>query len=106
MIAIEQQVRCAYRDAVRGTSRKPFSWGGLAGYDQLDAIAQALDRLPTDTETAYLRSLLAQLDRALEVNQPLADDIRAAHTEQASTPIVCTIRLMEHQHQQFPRQVT
>jgi len=81
LIAIEQQVRCAIRDAVNRTSRKPFSWGGLAGYDQLDTIAQALHRLPTDTETAYLRSLLAQLDRALEVNQPLADDIRAAHTE-------------------------
>ncbi len=81
LIAIEQQVRCAIRDAVTRTSRKPFTWGGLAGYDQLGAIAQALHRLPSDTETAYLRSLLAQLDRALDVNQPLADDIRAAHTE-------------------------
>jgi len=80
LIAIEQQVRCAIRDAVNRTSRKPFSWGGLAGYDQLDAIAQALHQLPSDPETAYLRSLLPALDRTLTVNQPLAADIRAAHT--------------------------
>src|SRR5215211_1903173 len=80
LIAIEQQIRHAIRDAVRGTSRKPFTWGGLAGYGQLEAIAQALHGIPNDSETAYLRGLLAQLDRALDVNQSLADDVRAAHT--------------------------
>jgi hypothetical protein len=79
LIAIEQSVRLAIRDAVNRTSRKPFAWGGLAGYDQLDAIAQALHRLPTDTETCYLRQLIPQVDRALEVNQCLAEDVRAAH---------------------------
>lgn len=63
------------------TSRKPFTWGGLAGYDQLNAIAQALHALPSDWETAYLRSLLPQLERALATNQARAADIRAAHTE-------------------------
>jgi len=66
---------------VSRTSRKPFTWGGLAGYDQLNAIAQAIHNLPSDSETTYLRSLLPQLDRALAVNQPLADDVRAAHTQ-------------------------
>lgn len=80
MIAIEQHIRCAIRDAVNRSSRKPFTWGGLAGYDQLDAIAQALHKLPADSETTYLRSLLPQLDRALSVNAALADDVRAAHT--------------------------
>jgi hypothetical protein len=79
LIAIEQSVRLALRDCVNRTSRKPFAWGGLAGYDQLYAIAQALDRLPSDTETSYLRQLLPQVDRALAVNQRLADDVRAAH---------------------------
>jgi hypothetical protein len=79
LIAIEQSVRLAIRDAVNRSSRKPFAWGGLAGYDQLYAISQALHRLPIDTETSYLRHLLPQVDRALEVNQCLADDVRAAH---------------------------
>ena len=63
------------------SSRKPFTWGGLVGYDQLKAIAQALHDLPSDSETSYLRSVLPQLDRALDVNQPLADDVRAAHSQ-------------------------
>jgi hypothetical protein len=78
---IEGHIRCAIRDAVNRSSRKPFSWGGLAGYDQLDAIAQALHQLPHEQETAYLRSLLPQLDRALRLNETLADDVRAAHTQ-------------------------
>jgi hypothetical protein len=53
----------------------------LTGYGQLHAIAQAIHGLPKHMETAYLRSLLPQLDRALEVTQPLADDVRAAHTQ-------------------------
>ena len=81
MIAIEGHIRCAIRDAVNRSSRKPFRWGGLAGYDQLEAIAQALHQLPDQKETAYLRSLLPQLDRALSVNTALADDVRAAHTQ-------------------------
>jgi hypothetical protein len=80
-MVIEQHIRCAIRDAVSRTSRKPFMWGGLAGYDQLTAIAQALQALPSDSETAYLHSLLPPLDRALGANQALADDVRAAHTE-------------------------
>src|SRR5262245_50158154 len=79
LIAIEQSVRLAIRDSVNRTSRKPFTWGGLAGYDQLYAISQALHGLPIDTETSYLRQLIPQVDRALEVNQGLADDVRAAH---------------------------
>ncbi len=81
MIVIEGHIRCAIRDAVNRSSRKPFSWGGLAGYDQLDAIAQALHQLSHEKETAYLRSLLPQLDRALSLNEALADDVRAAHTQ-------------------------
>jgi hypothetical protein len=78
LIAIEQSVRLAIRDAVNRSSRKPFAWGGVAGYDQLTAISQALHRLPIDTETSYLRHLICQIDRALEVNQALADDVGTA----------------------------
>jgi hypothetical protein len=80
LVALEQHLRRAIRDCVNRTSRKPFRWAGLAGYDQLDAIAQVLHQLPIDTETAYLRSVIPQLDRALEVNRLLAEDVRAAHT--------------------------
>jgi hypothetical protein len=79
LIAIEQSVRLALRDCVNRSSRKPFAWGGLAGYEQLDAIAQALHRLPSDSETSYLRQLIPQVERALAVNQRLADDVRTAH---------------------------
>jgi hypothetical protein len=81
MIAIEQHIRCAIRDAVNRSSRKPFTWGGLAGYEQVDAIAQALHHLPDVKETMYLRSVLPQLDRALSVHAELAADVRAAHTQ-------------------------
>jgi len=51
LIALEQRVRRAIRDAVNRTSRKPFAWGGGAGYDQLYAISPARHGLPSDTET-------------------------------------------------------
>ena len=44
-------------------------------------MAQALSQLPSDTETASLRSLLPQLDRALDLNQAVANAMRAAHTQ-------------------------
>jgi hypothetical protein len=37
---IENQFRMAIRDAVNRTTRKPFYWGGLKGYRQLESIAQ------------------------------------------------------------------
>jgi hypothetical protein len=68
------------RDAVNRTSRKPFHWGGRDGYEQLEAIAQALHTLPQEPETAYLRQLISQVDRALEKNSILAQDVNEAHS--------------------------
>ena len=68
------------RDAVNRTSRKPFRWGGLDGYEQLQAISQALHTLPQEPETAYLRQLIPQVDRALEENCTLAHDVGEAHS--------------------------
>jgi hypothetical protein len=79
-VEIEKQVRMSIRDAVNRTSRKPFHWGGLDGYEQLDAIAQALHTLPQEPETAYLRQLIPQVDRALEKNSSLAHDVGEAHS--------------------------
>jgi hypothetical protein len=78
-MAIESQIRLAIRDAVNRTSRKPFHWGGLAGYQQLEAIAQALHSMPQEADTAYLHGLAAQVDRALQKSRWLAEDLAQAH---------------------------
>ena len=68
------------RDAVNRASRKPFHWGGLDGYKQLEAIGQALHTLLQEPQTAYLRQLIPQVDRALEQNHALAQDVEEAHS--------------------------
>ena len=80
-MTIEGQIRVAIRDAVNRSSRKPFNWGGLKGYQQLQAIAQALRVVPADeTETSYLRRLAMQVERAVQKNRALAQDVQEAHT--------------------------
>jgi hypothetical protein len=81
LITIEAHVRRAIRDAVNRPSRKPFHWGGLAGYRQLEAVARALHSVSgTEAETAYLQQLASRVDRVLEKNGVLAQDLRAART--------------------------
>ncbi len=80
-MSIEGQIRMAVRDAVNRPSRKPFHWGGLKGYQQLQAIAQALQEIPVDkAETTYLQQLAMQVGRAVEKNRTLAQDVQEAHT--------------------------
>jgi len=80
LIALEKQVRQAIRDAVNHNSRKPFHWGGLSGYQQLKAIAQALTSLPeTADEAGYFERLLFQVKRALEKNRKDARNLAEAH---------------------------
>ena len=79
-MAIEAQLRVAIRDAVNRPSRKPFYWGGLKGYAQLQAIAQALRSVPAEEAgTGYLQRLARQVERALEKNHTLAQDVGEAH---------------------------
>lgn len=78
---IESQIRTAVRDAVNRESRKPFFWGGLKGFLQLDAIANVLHGLVgTPAETPYFQQLTKQVDRALDQNRELADGLQEAHT--------------------------
>jgi len=78
---VETQIRLAIRDAVNRDSRKPFYWGGLTGYQQLQAISQVLHRVPFGKpETRYLQQLALQVDRAVEKNHMLAHDVGEAHT--------------------------
>ena len=61
-------------------SRKPFYWGGLAGYQQLAAIAQALYQVTgADKESHYLRQLLGRVERVLVKNRTLGADLHVAH---------------------------
>ena len=78
---LEAQILVAIRDAVNRDSRKPFYWGGLKGYEQLQAIAQVLQSVPSEeAETGYLQRLAMQVNRAVEKNHVLAQDLREAHT--------------------------
>jgi hypothetical protein len=80
LIRIEVQIRQAIRDAVNRNSRKPFYWGGLAGYQQLEAIAQALHQVTeAEEESRYLRQLIWRVDQVLAKNRTLAADLQAAH---------------------------
>ena len=77
---MEAQVRVAIRDAVNRPSRRPFYWGGLKGYEQLQAIGQALRSVPPEEPgTGYLQRLAKQVERAVEKNHALAQDVQAAH---------------------------
>ena len=79
LLEIENQFRVAIRDAVNRPSRKPFYWGGLKGYRQLEAIAQVLHAMPV-AENAYFSRLIQQVDRALEKNRTLAEELGKTHS--------------------------
>lgn len=79
LMEIEAQIRMAIRDAVNRTTRKPFYWGGLKGYRQLDSIAQALHSMPV-ADHAYFSRLIRQVDRTLQNNRQLAEMIGQAFT--------------------------
>jgi len=70
----------AIRDAVNRSTRKPFAWGGLAGYQQLEAIDQALTQLVNmGPESAYFQQLSKQVKRVLDKNRTLANNVKEAH---------------------------
>lgn len=70
----------AIRDAVNRSTRKPFYWGGLAGYQQLEAIDQALTQLVNmGPEPAYFQQLSKQVKRVLDKNRTLANNVKEAH---------------------------
>ena len=77
---IEAKIRQAIRDAVNRNSRKPFFWGGLRGYQQLESIGQALEQLQEEGgESNYLRLLNRQVQKILVNNCMVAQDLKAAY---------------------------
>jgi hypothetical protein len=80
LAAIESQIRAAIRDCVNRTSRKPFRWGGLMGYQQLLAIGEVIRSLPCrEIDTDYLSVLSVWVDQALSSNHSVASDLEQAH---------------------------
>lgn len=80
LIWIETKVRQAIRDSVNQRSRKPFAWGGLSGYEQLEAIALGLDQIQgTNPENHYLHWLQTRVAKVLARNKNAADDMDRAH---------------------------
>ena len=78
---IETQVHAAIRDAVNRASRKPFYWGGLKGYQQLEGIAESLHQTKGAwVKNEFFQRLILQVDRTLEQNQGLAAELEQAHT--------------------------
>jgi hypothetical protein len=79
LLEIEDQFRMAIRDAVNRATRKPFYWGGLKGYRQLESIGQALHSMPV-AENAFFSRLIRQVDRTLEHNRQFAEAIEKTYT--------------------------
>lgn len=79
LLEIEGQFRMAIRDAVNRATRKPFYWGGLKGYRQLESIAQALHSMPV-AENAFFSRLIRQVDRTLKNNRQLVETIDKTYT--------------------------
>jgi hypothetical protein len=80
-VRLETLLRAAIREAVNRGSRKPFLWGGLKGYEQLESIAQALEDLPTLrlTHDKYLDLLRSRVERVLTKNRTVAEDLKQAY---------------------------
>lgn len=60
-------------------SRKPLQWGGLAGYQQLVAVLEVLQRVAADAETAYLGVLTSRVERVVTQHRERAQDLQQAH---------------------------
>jgi transposase InsO family protein len=79
-VKLETQLRAAIREAVNRGSRKPFFWGGLKGYEQLESIAQVLEDLSTlSREMDDLGVLRSRVKRVLTKNRTVAQDLKQAY---------------------------
>ncbi|MCP5013248.1 MAG: hypothetical protein GY942_24985 [Aestuariibacter sp.] len=75
---LEQLFRQAFVDALHRPSRKPSTFGGLAGYAQLQGLVSAFQsQLPTG-DTSYLTTLLKQGQQALAETAELASQLHQA----------------------------
>ena len=106
LIWIETQVRQAIRDAVNCSSRKPFTWGGLSGYEQLEAIEKGLAQVQVIYyESDYLLSLQTRMERVLAKNKTVVEDLKKAH-EILLRVAQCLRYPLSAQALQFDEQIT
>lgn len=85
---IEGFIRQFIKRVIYQPNRKPFYWGGLEGYEQLEAIAKALSKIPNrgvdprigGQDKDYLERLSETVNRVLKHNRLLYKDLKAAHT--------------------------
>ena len=78
MQEVEGLFRKAFQEVSRQTSRKPLTFGGLAGYRLLQGLVMALEfRLPKGGDS-YLHTLLDLGQQTLEAVTPLAQQVQQA----------------------------
>ena len=75
---LEGQFRAAFRDAFERPSRKPSTFGGLAGYEQVQSLVIALQSQLPQGHQGPLQTLLEQGQQALQESAPLAQEVRQA----------------------------
>lgn len=78
MQELELQFRKAFQDALHRPSRKPLTFGGLAGYEQLQSLVCALQFQLPRNGSSYLHTLLQRGQQALAETAELAADVRQA----------------------------
>jgi hypothetical protein len=94
-------LRTAIRDALYRSSRKPFQWGGLQGYQQLEAVATGLLTLcQAEPTQGYWQQLALQVERTLEKNRPLANQLLETHDW--LTRIAACLRYPPHSYPNQP----
>jgi hypothetical protein len=78
MQEVEGLFRKAFQEVSRQSSRKPLTFGGLAGYRLLQGLVMALEsRLPKGGDS-YLHTLLELGQQTLEAVTPLAQQVQQA----------------------------
>jgi hypothetical protein len=78
MQELELQFRRAFQDVLHRPSRKPLTFGGLAGYEQLQSLVCTLQFQLSRGGVSYLHTLLEKGQRALDETAELAHDVHQA----------------------------
>jgi hypothetical protein len=78
MQELEIQFRKAFQDVLHRPSRKPLTFGGLAGYEQLQSLVCTLHFQLPRLGPSYLHTLLDRGQQAMAETAELAADVRQA----------------------------
>jgi len=81
MQEMEFLFRKAFQDVLRRPSRKPLTFGGLAGYEQLQSLTCTLQLQLPKGGSSYLHTLLEKGQQALCETATLAQDVHQARDD-------------------------